>query len=601
MRILLVNDSYFVKSLRDLGCELFYASPDTLADFQYELNTITIEQILSHCPFKPDILLFSDSLNLRSVPLGLERVQIPKVFFGIDSPMNKFWQFDFALGFDLAFLDQKAVVDEICKLHPQESERIHWMPLAADHNLYYPQKEDTLYDIAFVGSLNPAVRPKRSWLLQELQRHFSVEIFDGEGHRSLPPNAVRSIYNQSKIVLNENMFPGLNLRTLEIMACGTCLLTEESDGSWREFFKDGKHLVSFRPENLIRNVETLLNDDSKRKQIADEGAKIIKEKHTIDKRAEQFMQIVQECLPDINNTVDTHRSYHFGKSFLQLANRWPDQPVGKLKDEGVRLLLDATSSKNDSADLHFELAAQAMEDDKPQDALESLKKALDCDPSCLRAHWGMFWCQKMLADYESAADALQSLCHHLRISDYDPDYLGQLAKTEEFLASDYLYLADLMEEAGWLLENGINRSGSHPCRWNAFDALQMAIVVSPKTWTALTHCADLLQRCNSPDFAIIVLGKAVELQPWNPELRLKFAKMLLSSYCRKEGMEMLVQFLTKSNDPAKWEAIEEIPISDDEKQLLLDDVHNQSRNFDFSPEAIAKNSTTRRRVLFNQS
>ncbi len=170
MRILLLNDGYFLDSLRRHGHRVFFASPDPRADLNAGGEPIHLREILGKCPFSPDLCLWSDAINCRGAYLGLEEAEFPLVFYGVDSPMNGFWQADFAAAFDLVFLDQEAPVQALRAALPERRDHIHWLPLGADTGMYRKLPLDKVYDIAFVGSLNARLRPKRGWILEELKR-----------------------------------------------------------------------------------------------------------------------------------------------------------------------------------------------------------------------------------------------------------------------------------------------------------------------------------------------------------------------------------------------------------------------------------------------
>jgi tetratricopeptide (TPR) repeat protein len=577
MRILLLNDSYFSDSLRKLGHDVFLAGPAEAADFKVGLEPVHVGDILDRCPFVPDFMLLTDSINLRTAFLGLEAVEIPKVFYGVDSPMNAFWQFHMANVFDLTFFDQNSSVKDFRAKYPHRADRVDWLPLAADQNIYHRLNLEKLYDVSFVGSLNERVRPKRTWLLRELSRHFRLQVFDGSGTRTIPPGEVAKIYNQSRVVLNENLFPGLNLRAFEIMACGACLLTESSDGSWKQFFNDWEHLVAFESENVIERLHVLLRDDQQRDYIADAGLAQVLANHTIEHRAGQLVASVKDYLHECELRGDANNSHYLGRAFLQLADRHPGQPVGKLKPEGFRLLMAAAASDVESATPHFELAAQSLQEGRLPDARASLQCALEIDPGHLRSRWALFWCLKEIGEAAAAGCELERFCHHLRKSCNDRQLFQRVSEAGNLEMADYLFFAELLECAGWLMEPGVDRLASHPCRWMAFDALQKAITLSPQTGTAYVTCAKLLERYQSFDFAAILLEKAAQLRPWDESLDIELATLLLRSYRRPEGLNRLVDYLLRSPDADKWEEVEKLRLTESERRYILDRVWNTSR------------------------
>jgi tetratricopeptide (TPR) repeat protein len=599
MRILLLNDDYFLDSLKNTyGCEVFFASPAPKADFSVGYRPIDLLEALEACPFQPDIILMSDAINLHLSVKGLDKTDIPAAFYGIDAPMNAFWQRDYAAFCDLTFLDQKAEVETMRSLFPERSHRIHWLPLAADPKIYRRDPVEKLYDVAFVGSLSFRQRPKRTWILRTLKRHFDIRIFDGGGNRSLGAAEVARIYNQSKIVLNENLFPGVNLRTFEVMACGTCLMTEESDGSWKALFRDGEHLVTYRPENLIERMRNLLENDQKREAIAEQGMREVLAEHTVDKRAGQLLMTLEEYLEN-RREGETKEIFHLGRALTQMASRWPEQPVAHLYEEGMRLLMNAVESGCESADLHYELAAQALENARPEDACASIDRALELDPGHLRTYWAAFWCHRELKNLETAAMAVGRLFHHFQMERKFYPVQSRVRQGEDLQPTDYLLLGQLLEKAGWILEPGVDRSITHPCRWNAFDLYQKAIELNPKLTEAYRYCADILDSAGIPEFAVLFAEQAVKLRPWDGQLTLRLVDLLLRSHRRREALQRLVHYLVNFTDADKWDAIESIPLNEEEYRSLLAGVWDACRKAEGADENELQHSAEVKRVLKN--
>jgi tetratricopeptide (TPR) repeat protein len=577
MKILLLNDAYFRLSLQTLGHNVFFAGPASDADLKTGDEPVKVSSLLEACPFKPDIVLLSDSLNFRSAFLGLEDLEIPAIFYGIDSPMNTFWQFDYARVFDLAFFDQKEPVDRLRSQQPEFADRIHWLPLGADHRMYTRQECEKVFDVAFVGTLHPILRPKRSRLLGLLQRHFQVAVFDGGGTRCLPPAQVVEIYNRSKLVLNENLFPGINLRLLEAMCCGACVLTEESDGSWQSCFHDGDHLVAFNSRNVVQRIENLLRQHERRQHIADTGMTLVHSCHTIDHRAKTLLRAAFKMVRRFKGREDhSRRIFHLGKAWLALASRWRDQPVGKLASEAVQKLCEEASHGFENPELHYELGARALREGRLPDAAGSLRRALQLNPSHLRSIWGLFWCLQESGDHRGAATEIYRMCRQLQFKT-SRRFLEKLRAGAELEADDYLLLGKILEKAGWLFETGIDRLTGHPSRWNAYDAWQKAIQLDASQSEACRKCADIMEKGPAPEFAIFFLEKLVDTQPLDSDLRFRLAVRLLEAYSRDEGLKHILQYLFTSAEAQWWDRVESLKLSESEWTFLLDAVLDYSR------------------------
>lgn len=578
MKILLLNDAYFLSSLRRLGHSVYFVSVMQSADLKVDFVKPTeLDWVFEKCPFVPDFVLYSDSINVRCVFTGFERAAVPLVFFGVDSPMNAFWQFDFARGFDLVFLDQREPVERLRAVSHLPAERIIWLPLAADPQIFHRFPVEKKYDISFVGSLHPVLRPKRSWLLEEIGRCFNIAVFDGANRRSLQPVEVAEIYNRSRLVLNECLFPGINLRWFEVMSCGACLLTEEGDGSWRNFFQDGHHLVIIRPDSLIKQIESLLKNDEARERIAAAGMKSVQNEHTIEIRTRSLLsaafQLVRNRASAAARAAD--RTFFIGKTYITWSRRWRKQYGAAIATRGADLLYAQAVAGRETAQLHFELAAYALEEQRHRDALKSLRRALELDPAHLRSVWALFWCYFDLNERRNALLEIRRLCQYLRM-EIDAGFVRR-AEGSNLNPDDYFALGVILEESGWLLEPGIERSGGHPCRWNAFDAYQKAIALDPSFYPALIRCADILEKYHCADKALLFIRRAVELLPDDADLRLRYAGLLLTHYRRREAFKQIFRYLITAIEADKWERVERLKLTESEWHRLLDAVWKYSR------------------------
>lgn len=372
------------------------------------------------------------------------------------------------------------------------------------------------------------------------------------------------------------------------------MLIEEGDGSWRKFFRDGEHLASFRPENLIERVGTLLDNPNERQRIAQKGMRLVRRRHTIESRARKLMLKVAEVLTGkpIQRAAG-NRYFHLGKAHLSMAERWPRHPVGALRKDGVRLLFTESQAHRESAALHFELGAEALTHKQHREAFGSFRRALQLDPAHLRSHWAMFWCYRETGAHAGAVSDIITFHRYVQGAREDPGFLQRIRNGEEFTAGDYFYFGNLLGRAGWLIEVGINRSAGHPCRWNALDCYRKAMAFNPGMAAAYLGCADILEEHRNLEAAVGLVERVVKLNPNDGDVRLRFADLLLRCYRRQEGLRQLVRFLFTSDDPGKWERVENLLLSDSEWNDLLSAVRNVSKR----SEMAAKAALSKSRIL----
>lgn len=100
------------------------------------------------------------------------------------------------------------------------------------------------------------------------------------------------VFRKSKINLNitlRNIKTGIPLRIWDILGAGGFVLTN-FQAELPLYFEQGKHLVWFEShDDMMDKILYYLEHDEERKRIAEEGYRIVKEKHTMINRVEQII------------------------------------------------------------------------------------------------------------------------------------------------------------------------------------------------------------------------------------------------------------------------------------------------------------------------
>jgi len=172
------------------------------------------------------------------------------------------------------------------------------------------EKEKKKYecDIAFIGSHYP----KREELLVQLKDKYKLKIW-GRGWKG---TSCEDLYQGSalygtdmlkamksvKILLNihkgfeegiEESGEGLNLRVMEAVASKSFQLTN-NQADIKNRFVPNKEIAVFNSWNeCLDKIEYFLDDDKKRKTIAEAGYNRFLKDHTLDKRMKEMMNIIQ--------------------------------------------------------------------------------------------------------------------------------------------------------------------------------------------------------------------------------------------------------------------------------------------------------------------
>jgi glycosyltransferase involved in cell wall biosynthesis len=192
----------------------------------------------------------------------------------------------YAQGFDLCLVSLRDHL-RLFKNRALEEERLHWFPaFAKDDDRPGPGDEE--WDCLFVGTLSEDKTPKRMAFLQDL--------------RALVPglHAVRGDYRRffptGRIALNHCEAGDLNFRVFEALGCGACLLTPHVGHGLLDLFQDGKHLVTYRPDDAqdaARRIRELLANPLKRSLLRTAGLAAIDARHRARHRAEELSRLLR--------------------------------------------------------------------------------------------------------------------------------------------------------------------------------------------------------------------------------------------------------------------------------------------------------------------
>ncbi|MBQ4132677.1 MAG: glycosyltransferase family 1 protein, partial [Desulfovibrionaceae bacterium] len=235
------------------------------------------EQIAAVCP-EPDLVLMELYGSSLPVPPDLHACPYRLAAWCIDSSINEFWLSELLPLMDDVFVDQLSSVKTLAR----RGINAVWLPLCISESCFRgPQAKE--YEISFVGRTS-SLRKKRNNLIRLLSLHYRLHQAQG-----ISRDEMQNIFARSKIVLNENLFSGLTLRVLQGMAAGALVLTEAGGEGVDRFFVDGKHLLTYTPDNIVSRIACILDDFPSHEAIARAGQEACRAGHTSRVRAGEFL------------------------------------------------------------------------------------------------------------------------------------------------------------------------------------------------------------------------------------------------------------------------------------------------------------------------
>ena len=483
MKVLLLNYPHLAANLRQLGVMVASAGVEEDCDYTFSGEEYTLENILSAIPFEPDIIIFMDSLN-RALPKGLENSPYPLGLFCLDSTLNRFWQGPLAEICDLTLWDQLNEASRAAK----KGNNAHWFPLAADILIYHPLDLVREFDITFVGGRNPLTRSKRENILKALKSKFNLQIYDGD-----PPLSaweVVEVYNRSRLVLNENLFPGVNLRLFEAMACRAAVLTEGGVPGLSELFEDGRQIIAYSPDNLMDGVSYYLSNENERAEIANAGCDEVLRKHSFERRAVELITLISN-LAQKNNFSGYEKKSALGRAFLGFALKWHDRAPDAL--ETARELLDESLKERTTYEALIGLGKVYCIMGDAYRALSLFNEAEMCSREDFRASLYAGEISGMLGNLDASRRYIASAVERV---DKDMEIEGQpIYKSADF----HLFWGKVLAGKGDMLEAGLMKFHLPMPFWSALEHFRQAAQYDNRYWEEV---GDLLMERSAPDQAL---------------------------------------------------------------------------------------------------
>lgn len=209
-------------------------------------NDENLNDALQSAPVPIDLViweLFGAFSNIQA----LAPCEQPVAVFCIDTPLNEFWLKPCAKNIDYIFVDQPQSVSSLADCGIAAS----WLPLPAQKSYFQPLRRKK-FDITFIGRTNN-LRIKRNNILKLVSSKFKINIMAG---MDIP--TTQNIFSESKIILNENFFPGLTLRVLQGLGSGSIVFTEQSPYSDNFGLVDNHDLVFYNSDNILERLSELL-------------------------------------------------------------------------------------------------------------------------------------------------------------------------------------------------------------------------------------------------------------------------------------------------------------------------------------------------------
>lgn len=467
---------------------------------------------------RPDVFIYTDHLGHRAWPQGIDELDIPKIYYGLDTPINFWWQKHFANLFDLCFMDQKPYVQKLEELGLEA----RWLPLAVNTDDYrhknIDQEVPKIYDFTFVGVVNEQVRAKRSRLIKQLSARFSLKNIGDHRENWVDPKESTELYRQSRLILNENLFPGVTTRMLEAMSSGTVLFTEKAGGDLGELFQPGEDFAWFDPQDVMNAAEYWLADEVRLKKMGARALEKMRSSHDINNRAETV--IAAATTLNLSSKTSGPEAWDFtGRTLFLTALRWPKDGGKERINRAERLFLKAADEGELAPEGKFMLGHICRLKGEVDKAIDWLNRSWD--EGFNRAAMGL----GILAMSSNKAE--EATVWFKKFTNQD-DFPSLSAGEIHFEAVKPL--SGKLVRMGEAITPGFNLMPHDPALWTAFEFYITAHQARPWDLEVGRCLSNLLLECGAPAEAMDVAGNTLEHHPADEMLSHIYSQGARGSY-----------------------------------------------------------------------
>lgn len=283
----IASANYLIRALRGRGHTLLVYS-DVRSDLADVVGTGIVDAagLSEKKQFDPDLLLFIEGGTMQMLPVGLEKLRCLTAWYGIDTHMDYGKHLRIGRLFDVTFVAQKQYVE---RLRADGLRQAYWLPLAFAPEIAPEGALERKYELAYVGSDDPQMHPKRHALLTAIKQKVAP-VFVGKAS----PREMMRIYSQAKMVFNKSVNNDINMRYFEAMGAGAVLLTDRVRGNGvKELFRPGEHFIEYEDaKSLLHAVERLRHDAEACRKIGEAARTHILARHTYGHRVQALLETV---------------------------------------------------------------------------------------------------------------------------------------------------------------------------------------------------------------------------------------------------------------------------------------------------------------------
>jgi len=265
-----------------------------------------IKEVLTACPFKPDVFVFGLGWHQFNKIKGLPESNIPSMFF-MFKPQNQLENKQRFCVENKVNMIVSSIPSYIgCKFENIPCKRVCY---AADPDVFKNRKIEKIYDVGFSGALHNNnqyikgafntvdIREKMQKIIAKMPIKSFLNGSDLVAPRIKSYDKYAHKINQCKMwFATPAAFSDITPRYFEIPMSGTLLMCSEVPEVYKDIFRDGETCVEFKNDlgDFSDKVIYYLEHWEESQNIINLAEKEFHENHTWEERAKQFVSMIKE-------------------------------------------------------------------------------------------------------------------------------------------------------------------------------------------------------------------------------------------------------------------------------------------------------------------
>lgn len=266
-----------------------------------------IHDIINHIKFVPDFILIYlyGSIESISPPItGLNSLTIPYGIYLED--LHNINNLPQKITNDNVKYIFTCYRDSFYRMYPELVDKVRWLPHHVNTQIFKDYNLPKENNMLMIGAIFQAYYPLRYKILQTLSNNPDFVYHHHPGYRDINDNEnklVKENYakeiNKAKIFFTcDSIYQYPVLKYLEAPACKTLLLASDSRELYDLGFRPGENFIAINEHNFVEKAEYYLRNEKEREIIAENGFKLVHEKHSTLKRTQDLIMMIHEILAD---------------------------------------------------------------------------------------------------------------------------------------------------------------------------------------------------------------------------------------------------------------------------------------------------------------